>query len=446
MLTLLGNKYRLCDRIPRRAFLQIGGLGLCGLTLADLLRADEKRSNRSRQKSVIMIFLPGGPSHIDTFDMKPHAPAEIRGEFAPIATNVPGIDVCELYPHVARTMDKLVLIRSLTGTPDDHASDICLTGHPRLGPQPSGGWPSFGSVVSKLLGPHDKSVPPSIDLADNMLHGPYNDPGPGFLGVGHAAFRPDGQSQENLVINGVDRNRLAKRRELLARFDRLRRDLETSGMMAGMDAFRQRAFDVITSPKVRNAMDLRHEDPRVVRQYGPGDPSLEPEFNAAPKMTEDLLVARRLVEAGARCVTVAFGAWDWHWTVAQGVRQESPLLDRGVAALVNDLHNRGLDRDVMVVVWGEFGRSPRINKAAGRDHWPAASWALLAGGGFTPGQVIGSTNRLGETVQDRPVQYRDVLATIYRHLGIDLNQTVTDFAGRPQYLVEEHQPIQELFS
>ncbi|MEX2286999.1 MAG: DUF1501 domain-containing protein [Planctomycetaceae bacterium] len=446
MLMIPGAKYTLCDRVPRRRFLEIGGLSLCGLSLADLLRAEDAAPERRSQKSVIMVFLPGGPSHVDMYDLKPEAPAEIRGEFQPIATSVPGIQICEHLPRLAQMMQRLVPIRSIVGGPDDHACHMCLTGYARLGPQPSGGRPSIGSVVSRLLGPRVRSVPPSIDLANKMIHPPYNDPGPGFLGVGHAPFRPDDESRANMVLNGVSADRLSDRQLLLAGFDRLKRDADGSGMLAGVDVFHDRAFDLLTSPKLRDALDVSREDPRVLQEYGPGDPSLVVGFNAAPKMTEHLLAARRLIEAGARCVTVAFGAWDWHFTNFKGHREQMPLFDRGISALVNDLHARGLDRDVLVVVWGEFGRSPRINAQAGRDHWPAVSSALLACGGIRGGQVIGSTTRLGETAKDRPVHFRDVLATIYRHLEIDVAATtVTDLGGRPQYLLDSHEPIAELF-
>ena len=445
MLSIPLEKYSLCDRLPRRNFLHVGGLALCGLSLAQLLRAEADGGKRDPHKAVIMVFLPGGPSHVDTFDLKPEAPVEVRGEFSPIRSNVPGIDICEHLPHIAETMDKFALIRSIVGAVDDHACHMCFTGYPRLGPAPSGGRPSIGSMISKLLGPFDESVPPAIDLTRRMLHPPYNDPGAGYLGVGHAAFRPDGPSLANMTLNGIDKSRFRDRQRLLKGFDRIRRDVDATGMLDGWDLFNQRAFDLVTSPKMRDAMDLSGEDPQVAARYGPNNPQLIPEFNAAPRMTDDLLTARRLIEAGARCVTVSFGAWDWHTTNFTGHLSQMPYFDRGISALVSDLHDRGLDQDVLVVAWGEFGRSPRINKAAGRDHWPAVSCALIAGGGIRAGQVIGSTNRLGESAKTRPVSMRDVLATIYSHLQIDAqNITLPDFAGRPRYLLEAGRPIHEL--
>lgn len=450
MFVIPSQKYALCDGLPRRNFLQVGGLALGGLSLPSLLCAESTAASAGirakRQKSVIMVFLPGGPSHIDTFDLKPEAPVEIRGEFKPIHTNVSGIDVCEHLPHIAQTMDRFVLIRSIAGAVDDHACHMCFSGFPRLGPKPTGGRPTLGPIVSRMLGPHDRSVPPAINLSRKMLHPPYNDPGPGFLGVGHAAFRPDGPSRANLTLNGIDGSRFRNRQHLLKRLDRLRHDIDAGGMLEGMDQFKQQAFELVTSPKMRDALDLSREDPKVAARYGPNNPELIPEFNAAPRMTDDLLAARRLVEAGARCVTVSFGAWDWHWTVFDGHLKAMPYFDRGLTALVSDIYERGMDQDVMVVAWGEFGRSPRINKQAGRDHWPAVSCALISGGGIRTGQVIGSSDRLGEGVVSRPVRMQDVLATIYAHLEIDVKNTkLPDFAGRAQYLLDASDPIGELF-
>jgi hypothetical protein len=444
MLTIQGREYRLCDGVSRRAFLKLGGLAMGGVSLADILLAEAAAPTRRMHKSVIMIFMPGGPSHIDLYDLKPNAPVEVRGEFRPIRTAVPGISVCEHLPKLARIMDKLAPIRTIVGGPDDHACNMCFTGWDRLGPQPPGGWPTMGSFASKLQGPVDPSVPPYVALAAKMNHPPYNDPGPGYLGNAHAAFTPDGECRANMTLNGVSLERLTDRRALLGAFDQLRRELD-SGTARSLDTFQEQAMSVITSTKLRDALDLSRE-PAVVRaRYGAGDPSLIPGFNAAPKLTEHLLAARRLVEAGARCVTLAFGGWDWHATNFYGLRHELPLFDHGVAALVEDLHARGLDKDVMVVAWGEMGRSPRVNAQAGRDHWPAVSCALVAGGGLRTGHAIGTTNHLAEVPLDRPVHFQEVLATIYHHLGIDVERTtVEDPSGWPRYLLDDYRPITEL--
>jgi len=442
MLRIPGQPHRFCDGVSRRNFLRIGALGMGGLNLAELLRAESQSGVRSSKKSVIMIYLPGGPPHQDTFDLKMDAPLEVRGEFKPISTRVPGIQICELLPKMASIMDKLTIIRSISDAVDDHSDFMCMTGRTKRN-QPPGGWPAFGSVVSRVLGAENPAIPPFVGLEPRMQHRPYNASGPGFLGVSHRSFRPDGDGKADMVLNGVNVDRLADRRTLLGRFDRLRRDLDGSGLMEGLDTFNQQAFGMLTSSELLRALDFQSEDKRVIERYGKGDPRVH--GDAAPMMTEQFLVARRLVEAGARCVTVAFGFWDYHGNNHQNARADLPLLDQGVSALVQDLHERGLDRDVAVVVWGEFGRSPTINKDAGRDHWPRVSSALMACGGMRHGQVIGSTDRLGGEPADRPVQFGEVFATLYQHLGIDVNKvTLTDLAGRPQYLVDGQQPIREL--
>ena len=445
MLTIMGPSYRFCDGISRRSFLKIGGLSLGGLSLPGLLRAEANAGRRSSSKSVIMVFLPGGPSHLDLFDLKPNAPSGIRGEFQPIATNLPGIEFSELLPQLARSADKLAVIRSIIGGVDEHASHMCFTGHHQLGPQPSGKWPNFGAVISKIQGPVTAAIPPFVGLAARMIHEPYNDPGPGFVGREHAAFTPDGEGMADLTLQDITLERLQDRRRLLANFDAIQRQVDSKRRFPGIDEFTEQAFGVMTSRRLREALDLSQEEPRVLSRYGKGDPGLVPGFNAAPRLTEQLVIARRLVEAGARCVTIAFGAWDWHENNFVGLKQQSPLLDQGLSALVEDLHDRGLDQDVTVVVWGEFGRSPRINGTAGRDHWPLVSCALLAGGGMRVGQVIGATNRNGETAKDRPVHFREVIATVYHNLGIDVQHTtLNDFAGRPQYLTDHSLAIREL--
>lgn len=445
MLTIMGPSYRFCDRISRRTFLRIGGFSLGGLSLPQLLRADAASGRRSPSKSVIVVFLPGGPSHLDLVDLKPLASSSVRGEFHPIATNVPGVEISELLPRMAQSADKFAVIRSIVGGVDEHASHMCFTGHNQLGPQPSGKWPNIGAVISKLQGPVIPAIPPFVGLAAKMLHEPYNDPGPGFTGRLHSAFSPEGEGMSDLILQGVTLDRLQERQRLRTSFDSLRRGIDSRLRISGVDEFTEQAVGVMTSPRLCEALDLTNVDPRELARYGKGDPGLVPGFNAAPRLTEQFLIARRLVEAGVRCVTMAFGAWDWHENNFPGLRQQAPLLDQGLAALVEDLHERGLEQDVTVLVWGEFGRSPRINGTAGRDHWPLVSCALMAGGGMHVGQVIGSTNRNGETAKDRPVHFREVIATVYHNLHIDPQRTtLNDFAGRPQYLTDHCQPIQEL--
>lgn len=486
MLTILGEQHRYCDRMPRRNFLQIGGLSLGGLSLPQILRAEQQAGASQPHKAIIMILLPGGPPHLDMYDLKPDAPAEIRGEFSPIATNVPGIDISELMPRTAAMMDRFALVRSLHGALNDHNVHQCLTGwesHPQQGDSqlvngfPQGGWPSLGAVLSKLQGPASPAVPPFISLAppnaESMTRASLNQPG--FLGVGHAGFEPnrkkrhdveyqsgaaveivrrDREEKADIVLKGISLQRLGNRRALLSSLDRFRREADQPGVMDGMDAINRQAFGILTSSRLAEALNLKLEQPRVRQRYG--IPSGAP-VHGGPQLLEQFLVARRVVQAGARCVTLAFSQWplermsrggfnwDWHADNFKNARVQVPMLDIGVSALIEDLDQQGMLNDVAVVVWGEFGRSPRINNQAGRDHWPQSSAVLLAGGGMRTGQVIGSTNRLGETPADRPVHYREVFATLYHLMGIDARRTtLTDLRGRPQYLVDDRRPISEL--
>ena len=300
--------------------------------------------------------------------------------------------------------------------------------------------------MARLKGPVDPSVPPFVGLTTPTRHTPYSNPGlPGFLGQGYAAFQPSGEAMANMKLNGVTLDRLGDRRRLLSGIDRFRRHIDRTAVYESADTFTRQAFDVLGSSRLIEAMNLDKEDKALRDRYGRG--SSAPAFgeDAGPHWMDQFLMARRLVEAGVRCVTLSFGSWDRHGANFTRLPIQLPKLDQGVTALVEDLHNRGLDQDVSVIAWGEFGRTPRINKGGGRDHWPQASCALLAGGGMKVGQVIGSTNRLGEVPQDRPVHYQDVFATLYRNLGIDpMTATINDQAGRPQYLLDRREPVSEL--
>ena len=435
---------RLCDGIRRRDLLRVGTLSVGGLSLRDLLAAEQATGRRSH-KAVIMIYMCGAPAHQDMYDLKMEAPAEIRGEFRPIATNVPGIEICEHMPRLAAIMDKCVPLRSVYGSPDgNHDSFICYTGR-TVRNQPSGGWPSIGAVASRLLGPVDRAVPAFVGLSPDAGHPPYGSPGlPGFLGVSHAAFRPNGPASGDLVLQGMSAERLADRRTLLGQVDRLRRDLDASRTLDGMDALSRSAFDILTSSRLARALDISEEPESVRQRYGKGD--AQRFGDGAPRNLEHFLVARRLVEAGCRVVTLNFGRWDFHSDTFNGMKNTHlPQFDQGLSALIEDLHARGLDRDVAVCAWGEFGRTPQINKDAGRDHWPQVGGALVAGGGFRTGQVIGATDRTGSAIADRPVHFSEVLATLYRHLGIDAaTAQLADHTGRPQYLLERPVPLPEL--
>ncbi len=455
MLTLLGNAGRYCDGLSRRSFLTIGGLtfGAGGFGLSDLLRAESQQTPDGStnaagkgigHKAVINIFLAGGPPHQDMWEIKTEAPSEIRGEFQPIATNVPGIQICEVFPKVARLMDKAAIIRSVVGCKDRHESSQCLSGWISSDLQALGGRPAIGSAIAKLYGSVDPSVPPYVGLAAPAAHTPWSDPGtPGFLGTSFAPFKPDGPGMDNMKLNDISLERLQDRRQLLASLDTLRRDVDASGTMEGMDAFGQRAFDVLTSSKLLDALDLSKEDPRIVERYGDGKP-YKFQYDGAPTCNDHLLIARRLVEAGARCVSLSYGRWDSHGDNFNLVRDHGGKLDQCLSALIEDLEQRGMLDDVTVIVWGEFGRTPKINAQAGRDHWSPVSCAFLAGGGIRAGQAIGATNRLGEHAAERPVEMQEIIATLYHNLGIDTATTaLVDPTGRPQYLVDRS-PVEEL--
>jgi Protein of unknown function (DUF1501) len=443
-------------RLSRRSFLQLGTLGLGGLTLPQLLRAEASAGVRSSPKSVIMIYLVGGPPHQDMFDLKPEAPKEIAGPWRPIATNVPGIEICEAFPRLARNMDKLAIIRSLVGNQAGHDAIQVFNGHHPGKPAPSGGWPQLGSAVAKVQGPVDPATPPFVSLCYTCTHGPYNEPGPGFLGNSFAPFRPMGPARDDMVLRGIALDRLADRRTLLQSFDGLRRDVDASGMMCGLDAFGEQAFGLLTSSRLAEALDLSREHIRVVERYGTGDPKVFMDGNGAPRVPQSLLLARRLIEAGARVVTLNYSKWDWHGgrnaegradnSIFTREKEDFPVFDQCVSALVEDLHERGLDKDCTVVILGEFGRTPKISAQVGRDHWPQVNFALLAGGGMKTGQVIGATDRIAGEASARPVTHSELHALLYRNLGIDVNQTtIQDLNGRPQYLVEDQvQPLREL--
>jgi hypothetical protein len=446
MLTVFGSPPRrsgTCDGVSRRSFLKIGalGVGAAGLNLADIYRAEAATGSKMSHKAVINIFLGGGPPHQDMWEIKTKAPSEIRGPFQPISTNVPGIQIGECFPKIAQVMDKSVVLRAIVGCEGRHNSFQCMTGWRHSEMRSMGGHPALGSVLHKLHGPVDKSVTPYVGMA---TQGVWKDPGqPGFLGPSYAPFKPEGQGLADMKLNGIATDRLDNRRQLLESVDRLRREADATGQLEAVDAYEQRAFDVLVSSKLVDAMDLSKEDPKVREQYGTGKP-YEFQYDGASTNSELILMARRLIEVGVRCVTLTYGRWDSHGNNEGLVRHHGSRIDQAVAALVNDLEDRGMLDDVTVLVWGEFGRTPRINKGAGRDHWTQVSCAYMAGGGMRTGQAIGSTNRLGEHAKTRPVHVQEVFATVYKNLGIDTaTTTIKDPAGRPQYLTMMD-PIAEL--
>jgi hypothetical protein len=430
VLNFFGQRQDVRRQISRRDCLQVGGLAFAGLTLADLLRSQARADSTpgigsGQARSVIMIWMRGGPSHIDSFDMKPEAPAEIRGEFQPIATNVPGIQICEHLPLLAGSMDRLAIVRGIKSNDlGDHTPHYIITGSPDRGKRPA-----FGSVVSHLQ-PRSDSLPPYVSLMYKPP-GLYDNEGPVYLGPAHRPFVPRAEGLENLSLaKGVSLERLQDRRQLLSTFDKLSRAAEVRAGNSHGDAFTQRAMQIITSPKAREAFDLSKESAATQARYG--------------KFCENFLMARRMVEAGISVVTLKVGDWDTHEKNFIDMRDQLPQLDRGFHALVTDLHERGLERDVAVVLWGEFGRAPRISRGDGRDHWPEAGAAVLAGGGFRTGQVIGETDAHGGAAKGRPYTPSNVLANLYRHLGIDPALTIPDHNQRPVHLLDDREPIREL--
>ena len=452
MLTLLGKSSRYCDGVSRRSFLTVGGLtfGAGGFGLSNILRAESSGDSGAKSttglghKAVINVFLAGGPPHQDMWEIKSDAPTEIRGEFRAIPTNASGVEICEVFPKLAGLMDKSAVIRSVVGCNGRHESYSCMSGWDSVNMKNLGGRPAIGSALAKLYGPVDPSVPPYVGLAAKTKHMPWSDSGSaGFLGSSFSPFKPDGPGMQNMKLNDISLERLQDRRSLLSGLDRMRRDIDASGTMEGMDAFEQKAFDVLTSSKLLDALDLSKEDPKIVARYGDGKP-YKYQYDGAPTCNDHLLIARRLVEAGARCVSLSFGRWDSHGENFDLVRDHGSKLDQCLSALIEDLDQRGILDDVTIVTWGEFGRTPKINNKSGRDHWTKVSCAHIAGGGIRGGQAIGATNRLGEYATERPVHMQEIISTIYHQLGINTaTTTIEDPTGRPQYLVD-HDPIAEL--
>ncbi|MFO0966815.1 MAG: DUF1501 domain-containing protein [Gemmataceae bacterium] len=434
--------------ISRRDCLRLGGLAVGGLTLADVMRQRASANPaETRAKSVIMVYLPGGPSHLDMYDMKPEAPVEYRGEFAPTRTNVPGISICELMPRQAMLADKFAIVRGLV-THGNHDPTELLTGiHAAASGQiGSARRPAFGCVISKLregAGP----MPPYVSTSNHRLLNSYDDPEePAYLGPAHRPFSAIGSIMRDLApATGVPSVRLDERRQLRNVFDHLARDLEYREGFAGIDSFNARALEMIASPRVRDALDVEREPITLRERYGAAG--------------LDFLRARRLVEAGVSVVSVAArfhvripeandpGGWDTHAYNFKLLRPKLTIYDQAVAALLSDLDVRGLLEDVAVVIWGEFGRQPRIGDVTpdGRGHWGAAGFAFVAGGGLRGGITVGETDRRGERPRFRPYRSQHVLATLYRVLGVNpALTTLTDHTGRPQYLLDDPTPIAEL--
>jgi hypothetical protein len=440
MLEVNGPGYRCCDGVTRRSFLRVGFLGLAGLTLADHLRlraAAADAGQPTKDTAVILLWLGGGPSHLDMYDLKPEAPVEFRGEFRPIATNVPGIQVGEHLPLQARHMDKLAVVRSVMHTNAGHGMGThwMMTGYVPTIEINDNLNPSCGSVVAKMRGANAARLPAYVCLPN-----PPPSANAAYLGVAYNPFSPgDDPSSPGFRVRDLqlpprlDLDCFKNRRELLQGVDTLRRDVDTQGTAEGYDRFYRDAFDIVTSADCRRAFDIHQEDPKVRDRYG------------RDSWGQSTLLARRLVEAGVTYVTVNLGGWDTHANNFNELKTRLlPRYDRALATLLEDLHDRSLSQKVLVMTYGEFGRTPRINPQAGRDHWPGAMSVVFAGGGLKMGQMIGSTDPKAEYPKTRAVGPQDVLATMYHVLGIDYRHEFYDAARRPITILNEGQPIEEL--
>jgi len=441
MLELIGQPQRTCAGLSRRSLLRIGSLGIGGLSLPNLLRlrsAAAGTGNVGNRKSVILVWQAGGPSHLDMYDLKPDAPAEIRGEFRPIKTNVPGIDISEHLPRQARIMDKLAIVRSACHTNAGHGmgSQWMLTGWQPTIEVTDNIYPNIGSIVSLMRGANDPGLPAYVNLPKPIAFG-----NAAYLGASYNPFSPDsdpnsdGFAVRNLKLTGrVDLSRLEHREYLLSQLDGMRRDIDTKGDIIGLDKFYRDAIEMITNDKAQKAFNIQAEDAVLRDEYGRHD------------LGQSCLLARRLVEAGVTFVAVqAGGGWDTHANNFKNLKDSLlPKFDQAVAALVKDLFDRGLQNDVLVMAMGEFGRTPRINPGAGRDHWPQAMSVLYAGGGLRMGQVIGATNNTAEYPTTRPVTPGCILSTMYHVLGIDFKHVFHDQASRPLPILNEGEPIKEL--
>ncbi len=422
---------RRCDGVTRREILRLGSLSAFGLGLADALRSRVAAGSPDRSpgslRNCILIWLDGGPSHLDTFDLKPEAPAEVRGDFKPAATNVSGVQICEQFRRLATMMDRVCLIRSMTSELGEHnfGRHYLLTGYK---PTPVLPYPSFGSVVAHCR--EEKPVLPSYVAIPNFSEEAANGYLPGScrpFAVGGDPSKPDFRVRDLDLPAGFDPARLDRRREFLAEFDRLSRQVEENAIRQNRDAQFEQAYRLITSPAAKKAFDLSAEKPAVRQQYG------------GHRVGQSCLLARRLVEAGCPFVTVTDNGWDTHQNIYRELKEgyvggsngKIILLDQALSALLDDLSSRGMLDETLVIVMGEFGRTPKLNTAAGRDHWPRAFSVLLAGGGVKGGQVVGSSDPRGESAADRPVTPTDLARTVYTLLGIDPEREFHTSDGRP---------------
>ena len=421
-----------CEGTSRRDFLRVGGLGLGTLTLAQMLQKKATAAEqgvRSSDKSVIWLWLGGGPTHIETFDPKMTAPSEYRSVTGEVKTVVPGVTLGGNFERLAGLADKMAFVRSFSHTNSGHGggTHYVMTGYDnRLADNGApADRPFIGSIVSRIRGTNNPAtgIPTYVRLG-----GIYAD-GPAFLGTAYAPFEPAGEARRNMSLS-IEQSRLSNRRAMLDGIDNIKRDIDRKGLMTGLDSFEEQAFNLILSSS-QQAFDLKYEDPRVVDRYGKG-------------LGEQMLQARRLCEAGCGVVTLSHGGWDMHGNIKQEMDRRGPEIDRAVSALIEDLGQRGQSDNILLVISGEFGRTPKINGSGGRDHWAPLSTLAFAGGGLKMGQVIGESADRADVPKTTPITPQDVLATIFQVLDFDRRIQFSNQAGRPTYMIENGRPIDEL--
>jgi uncharacterized protein DUF1501 len=453
-----GTSPKYCDGLSRRSFVQLGVAGMAGVGLGDVWRARAASANESRPKkdtSAILIWLDGGPSHLDLYDLKPEAPSEIRGLWKPIPTNVPGIEISELFPKQAQVADKFSIVRSLHHDNGDHFSGghlMLTTKHMGVnGLMSAGRFPGLGAIVARERGSRQPGMPAYVAVpyaaSIGLVPGYF---GANFLGVQYDPFQPGGdpnqpnyQVQNLNLVPGLNIERLESRRELNRQLDQIPRVAERQGLFTAMDRFDQDAFEFVSGARARRAFDINQEDPRLRDRYG------------RHNWGQSTLLARRLVEAGSTFVTVHYGGWDHHWNLQAGMDTYLPIVDSAVSTLLMDLDERGMLDSTLVILCGEFSRTPKMNDGGnggapgsmgtpGRDHWGNSMFCLLAGGGVKNGQIVGSTDKNGYRPATRPIRPEHIHATIYRCLGVDPHLHLLDHSGRPVPVIEDPTPIHEL--
>jgi uncharacterized protein (DUF1501 family) len=421
-----------CAGTSRRDFLAVGALGAAGLALPDLLRARASAAaagTSSRNTSVVWLWLGGGPTHVETFDPKMEAPAEYRSTTGSVKTNLPGVEIGGTFEKTAKVADKMAFFRSFAHRNSGHGGGThwVMTGYDFVAADNGApaNKPGMGAILSRFRGPNNAAT----GLPTYVRMGGILGDGPSWLGAPYAPFDVLGRARSNMNLT-VPADRLDDRKGLLKNFDSLDRRLDASGLMTGMDNFEQQAFDLILS-KSKEVFDVSKEDPKTRERYG-------------PRLGEQLLAARRLCEAGAGFVTINYGGWDMHGGIANAMKNLGPKVDQAVSAFVQDCHDRGLNENVLLVVTGEFGRTPRINQNAGRDHWAPLSTLALSGGGLRMGQVVGESTAKAEVPKSRPIGPQDLMATVFHVLGLPQDLQYRDPSGRPQNMVTAGKPIAEL--